>query len=105
MAVRGDPEGTAGAGCSWLPRGAGVIGQMAGPSDWVLASDGTGSGPVYESACTSCLDGSGPADGEHVPVVWCLRHAGRTGHTVHRRIVTDFRRATDRRRERPGLGW
>lgn len=71
-----------------------MSGQVASPSDWVLTADRSGSGPVYECECTSCLDGSGPGDDEQAPAVWALRHACRTGHTGYRRIVTDFQRAT-----------
>lgn len=68
--------------------------RVATPSDWLLAWDHTGSGPVYESECTSCLNGSGPADDEETPAMWSLRHASRTGHTGYRRLVTHFQRAS-----------
>ncbi|MFZ3500084.1 hypothetical protein ACODT5_43905 [Streptomyces sp. 5.8] len=62
-------------------------------SDWMLSSDRAGSGAVVEMECTSCLEGSGPADDGTDPDVWSLRHASRSGHTGFRRIVTDFHRA------------
>ncbi|MFD9339449.1 hypothetical protein ACFWBF_34440 [Streptomyces sp. NPDC060028] len=72
-----------------------MTGRVVNPSDWLLSSDRTGSGPVYETECTSCLDGSGPADDADTPAVWSLRHACSTGHSGYRRTVTDFQRATE----------
>lgn len=66
---------------------------VVSPSDWLLTADRTGSTPVHEVECTTCLDGSGPAEDPYGTDVWALRHASATRHTGYRRIVTDFRRA------------
>ncbi|MFE7456326.1 hypothetical protein [Streptomyces sp. NPDC057554] len=63
-------------------------------ADWTLNVDHTGSGPVFESECTTCGDCSGAAEGKDAPEMWCLRHAGRTGHTGFRGITTAFFRAS-----------
>ncbi|WP_455907909.1 hypothetical protein [Streptomyces goshikiensis] len=34
---------------------------------------------MYESECTSCHEGSGPAGGRDTPAVWCLRRASPRG--------------------------
>lgn len=64
-------------------------------SAWLLFCDRAGSGPIHESECTSCLEGSGPADDEAAPAMWSLRHARRTGHTGYRRVITHFQRALE----------
>ncbi|MFC9703257.1 hypothetical protein ACFTWD_21470 [Streptomyces sp. NPDC056943] len=79
-----------------------ALGRVAGPYHrgarrpklWALRADRTGSGPITEAECTTCLDGSGAADDGRGPAVWCLAHAEETGHTGFRRIRTDFFRAT-----------
>lgn len=63
-------------------------------ADWVLQLDTTGSGPVFEAECITCGDSSDAANGKEDPEMWCLRHAGRTGHTGFRSCVTTFFRAT-----------
>ncbi|WP_444972073.1 DUF7848 domain-containing protein [Streptomyces lunaelactis] len=60
---------------------------------WTLSIDLSGSGPIFEAECTSCGEASGPADDRAGPEIWCLRHAGRTGHTGFRGITTAFFRA------------
>ncbi|MGP3983915.1 DUF7848 domain-containing protein [Streptomyces sp. KR80] len=62
-------------------------------ADWSLRVDESGSGPVYEAECTTCGDQSSAADDREGPEVWCLGHAGRTGHTGFRGIITAFFRA------------
>ncbi|CAM5545825.1 hypothetical protein GCM10010299_52180 [Streptomyces tanashiensis] len=64
------------------------------PRLWTLREDRSGSGPITEAECTTCLEGSGAADGGRGPAVWCLAHAQATGHTGFRRIRTDFFRAS-----------
>lgn len=64
------------------------------PRLWALREDRTGSGPITEAECTTCMDGSGAADDGRGPALWCLAHAEETGHTGFRRIRTDFFRAT-----------
>ncbi|MFD3332356.1 hypothetical protein ACFWV1_06840 [Streptomyces sp. NPDC058700] len=72
------------------------------PRLWVLRQDPTGSGPITEAECTTCLDGSGAADDGRGPAVWCLAHAQATGHTGFRRVRTDFFRASCDGRRRAG---
>lgn len=62
--------------------------------DWVLQLDTSGSGPIFEAECTTCGDASDAADSKEAPEVWCLRHAGRCGHTGFRAVTTTFFRAT-----------
>jgi hypothetical protein len=62
--------------------------------DWVLQVDASGTGPIYEAECTTCGESSGAADSKEAPEVWCLRHAGRSGHTGFRAATTTFFRAT-----------
>ncbi|PAZ13311.1 hypothetical protein CLM62_25800 [Streptomyces sp. SA15] len=46
-----------------------------------------------EAFCTAadCKETSGPGDEDAVQM-WCLRHAGRTGHGTFRRVFTDHAR-------------
>lgn len=62
--------------------------------DWVLQPDASGSGPIFEAECTTCQESSEAADGKEQPEMWCLRHAGRSGHTGFRAVMTTFFRAT-----------
>ncbi|MFD9488127.1 hypothetical protein ACFWBX_30010 [Streptomyces sp. NPDC059991] len=62
-------------------------------ADWALQLDTSGSGPIFESQCTTCNDSSEASDGKEVPEVWCLRHAGATGHTGFRAVTTSYFRA------------
>lgn len=62
--------------------------------NWVLSADTSGSGPIYVAECTTCGDGSEPADGTERPEIWCINHAGRTSHTGFRNIITSFSRAS-----------
>ncbi|MFI8105986.1 hypothetical protein [Streptomyces sp. NPDC086023] len=71
-------------------RGATVIDS---PSDWLLSPENSGSGPIAEMECTTCLDSSGPLDELDGLTGWCLAHARHVGHTGFRRTVTDFHRA------------
>ncbi|RFU85511.1 hypothetical protein DY218_17025 [Streptomyces triticagri] len=61
---------------------------------WRLEVDSTGSPPIHEAECTTCNAASGAADDKAEPELWCLRHAGRTGHSGFRGITTTFFRAT-----------
>jgi hypothetical protein len=63
-------------------------------ADWLLSLDLSGSGPIFESECTTCGETSGAADAKEGPEIWCLRHAGRTRHTGFRAITTAFFRAS-----------
>lgn len=74
-----------------------LVGVVRSPSDWLLSSDRSGSGPVVEMECTSCMESSGPTDDGTDPCAWSLRHASRSGHTGFRRVVTDFHRAAPMR--------
>lgn len=63
-------------------------------ADWVLQLDPSVSGPVFDAKCTTCEESSGAADSKEDPEVWCLRHAGRSGHTGFQAVATMFFRAT-----------
>lgn len=63
-------------------------------ADWMLSTDRQGSGPVYEAECTTCGESSEAAETKDEPELWCLRHAGVSGHTGYRGITTAFFRAT-----------
>ncbi|GHF37105.1 hypothetical protein GCM10010359_44680 [Streptomyces morookaense] len=53
-------------------------------------------GVVFEAFCTAdaCCEGSGPQDEQEAAQDWALHHAGRTGHDLFRRVVTDHARVT-----------
>lgn len=52
-------------------------------------------GVTYEAFCASGRDEtSGPQDDQETAQDWCLRHTGRTGHALFRRVVTDHARVT-----------
>jgi hypothetical protein len=52
-------------------------------------------GVTYEAFCASgCDETSGPQDDQETAQDWCLRHTGRTGHALFRRVVTDHARVT-----------
>ncbi|MGP3924654.1 DUF7848 domain-containing protein [Streptomyces sp. 8N616] len=63
-------------------------------ADWVLTADTSGSGPIYVAECTTCGDASEASEETEGPEVWSLKHAGRTGHTGFRNIITSFSRAS-----------
>ncbi|MET4924418.1 hypothetical protein P3L51_19010 [Streptomyces sp. PSRA5] len=63
-------------------------------ANWALHTDTSGSGPIYVTECTSCGESSGAADDREGPETWCLKHAGRTGHTGFRSVITSFFRAS-----------
>jgi hypothetical protein len=61
---------------------------------WTLTTD-TQAGPLlHEAECTTCLEKSDVAENWDEPQLWCLRHAGRTGHTGFRATVMGFFRAS-----------
>lgn len=62
-------------------------------ADWSLSPDTSGSGPIFVSECTTCGLASESADEPEGPEIWCLKHAGLTGHTGYRNIITCFSRA------------
>ncbi|MEW2115587.1 hypothetical protein AB0945_10400 [Streptomyces sp. NPDC005474] len=53
-------------------------------------------GVTFEAFCTTsrCDETSGPQEGQDTVQEWCLRHTGRTGHDLFRRVVTDHARVT-----------
>ncbi|MEW2417721.1 hypothetical protein AB0953_28925 [Streptomyces sp. NPDC046866] len=53
-------------------------------------------GITYEAFCTApgCDADSGPQEGQETAQDWALRHAGRTGHSLFRRVVTDHAEVT-----------
>jgi hypothetical protein len=53
------------------------------------------SGVTFEAFCASgCDETSGPQGEQETAQDWCLRHTGRTGHDLFRRVVTDHARVT-----------
>lgn len=57
-----------------------------------------GSGPVYLSFCTKadCMEDSEPSSDQEKVQLWCLRHAGKTGHDLYLRTVTTDYAKVDR---------
>ncbi|MEU4097769.1 hypothetical protein [Streptomyces sp. NPDC026673] len=53
-------------------------------------------GVVYEVFCAEpgCGQDSGAQDEQESAQDWALRHTGRSGHTLFRRVVTDHARVT-----------
>ncbi|MHC0433290.1 DUF7848 domain-containing protein [Streptomyces sp. O3] len=65
-------------------------------ADWTIGRDYTpgASPPIREIECTTCLQRSDPSVSQLPPDRWALTHAGATGHTGFREIVTAFLRVT-----------
>jgi hypothetical protein len=53
-------------------------------------------GITYEAFCTAanCGAESGPHAEQEAAQDWALRHTGRTGHDLFRRVVTDHAKVT-----------
>ncbi|AXI77206.1 DUF7848 domain-containing protein [Peterkaempfera bronchialis] len=53
-------------------------------------------GITYEAFCTAanCGAESGPLAEQEAAQEWALRHTGRTGHDLFRRVVTDHAKVT-----------
>ncbi|MFJ3976723.1 hypothetical protein [Streptomyces sp. NPDC090021] len=53
-------------------------------------------GVIYEAFCVAhgCGAESGACDEQVAAQDWALRHAGRTGHGLFRRVLTDHARVT-----------
>ncbi|WP_443735654.1 DUF7848 domain-containing protein [Streptomyces hygroscopicus] len=53
-------------------------------------------GVTFETFCVTpgCDENSGPQDDRQAAQEWCLRHTGRMGHDLFRRVVTDHARVT-----------
>lgn len=53
-------------------------------------------GVIFEAFCTApdCDEDSGPQDEQTTAQDWAMRHTGRTGHDLFRRVVTDHARVT-----------
>lgn len=53
-------------------------------------------GVTYEAFCAAagCGAESGPQDQQETAQDWCLRHTGRTGHDLFRRVFTDHAKVT-----------
>ncbi|WP_234308536.1 hypothetical protein [Streptomyces sp. NRRL F-4428] len=51
---------------------------------------------TYEAFCVAegCGAESGARDEQEGPTDWALRHAGRTGHDLFRRVFTDHARVS-----------
>lgn len=54
------------------------------------------SGVIYEVQCVApgCSAASRPVPAQEAAQDWALRHTGRTGHDLFRRVVTDHARVT-----------
>lgn len=64
-------------------------------AEWTLSPDTSrGSGPVYEAECTTCWEASDASETTEEPELWSLKHAGRTGHTGFRNLITSFSQAS-----------
>ncbi|WP_327375666.1 hypothetical protein OG393_17950 [Streptomyces sp. NBC_01216] len=65
-------------------------------ADWTIGRDRAPgvSAPIREMECTTCLERSEPGTSQLQPDRWALAHAGTTGHTGFREIVTVFLRVT-----------
>ncbi|PKV85087.1 hypothetical protein BX283_2622 [Streptomyces sp. TLI_146] len=54
-------------------------------------------GWIFEAFCATtseCEETSGPQGEQEDAQDWCLRHTGRTGHDLFRRVVADHARVT-----------
>ncbi|NEW76248.1 DUF7848 domain-containing protein [Streptomyces rhizosphaericus] len=53
-------------------------------------------GVTFEAFCATpdCGEESGPQEDQEAAQQWCLRHTGRTGHDLFRRVTTDHARVT-----------
>lgn len=53
-------------------------------------------GVAFEAFCVTpgCDENSGSQEAQEPAQDWCLRHTGRTGHDLFRRVVTDHARVT-----------
>lgn len=53
-------------------------------------------GVTFEAFCVTpgCDEDSGSQEEQETAQDWCLRHTGRTGHDLFRRVVTDHARVT-----------
>lgn len=53
-------------------------------------------GVTWEVFCTAvgCGADSGPQEEQETAQDWALRHSGRTGHALFRRVATDHARVT-----------
>ncbi|GGO56236.1 hypothetical protein GCM10012287_49360 [Streptomyces daqingensis] len=63
-------------------------------ADWGLTVDQHGGPPIYVTECTTCAEESAASNDKGDPEIWCLRHAGRTGHTGFRATSMTFFRAS-----------
>jgi hypothetical protein len=61
---------------------------------WTLTTDAAAGPLIHEAECTTCGDKSEAGRAWNDPQMWCLRHAGRTGHTAFRAKVVGFFRAS-----------
>ncbi|WP_455770617.1 DUF7848 domain-containing protein [Streptomyces antibioticus] len=54
----------------------------------------TARGATFHAFCAApdCEEDSGPQEKQEPAQDWCLRHTGRTGHDLFRRVVTDHAR-------------
>jgi hypothetical protein len=63
-------------------------------ASWVLTNEASSGPPIHGAECTTCEESSEGGEDWAQPQLWCLRHAGRTGHTLFRATVTTYFRAT-----------
>ncbi|MEU1631188.1 hypothetical protein ABZ746_39335 [Streptomyces sp. NPDC020096] len=63
-------------------------------AQWALTNEKASGPPIHGAECVKCEESSEGADDWEGPQLWCLRHAGRTGHTLFRATVTSYFRAS-----------
>lgn len=63
-------------------------------AQWLLTTETASGPPIHAAECAECDETSAGADNWEGPQVWCLQHAGRTGHTLFRVTVTGYFRAS-----------
>ncbi|MFZ4265997.1 hypothetical protein [Streptomyces arboris] len=53
-------------------------------------------GVTFEAFCVAheCGEESGPQEAQEAAQDWCLRHTGKTGHDLFRRVFTDHARVS-----------
>jgi hypothetical protein len=63
-------------------------------ASWLLSNEASSGAPIHGAECTTCDETSEGGEDWAEPQLWCLRHAGRTGHTLFRGTVTRYFRAS-----------
>ncbi|MCQ4046042.1 hypothetical protein ACFOSC_02465 [Streptantibioticus rubrisoli] len=74
--------------------GQGAVKSRVRFAQWVLSTETASGPPIHGAECAECGEVSDGADDWDGPQMWCLQHAGRTGHTLFRGTVTGYFRAS-----------